>query len=144
MEKSFDENAYSQAYAIVNFLVEEGEIIISQELWETLENKRNVNYTFDLNDIGNIELNPDTEKILTIVFLEFIASEEEKTEIDKAIRILKKAVINEEETIGNELLPIDFSSLKWSKRIKLKMKKLFSINSRNTRWEETSKNGYQK
>ena len=78
MEAIYDAKAYKQAYVISNFLIDTGEIVMTQKLLDTLEARMDKDYYFDMNDINNIELLPDTEKILTQIYLECLAPAKEK------------------------------------------------------------------
>lgn len=130
MKENFNKDAYTQAYIIVKFLLEIGEIVVPENLLNVLEKRRNINYQFDLNDIKNIQLNPDTEKILTIVYIECIANHDDRNKIKKATKTLRKIIINEEEKdekINKKLLPVDINSLKWNEKIKIKLRKMLSL-----------------
>lgn len=96
MDERYDKNACQEAYVIVNFLVENGEIVVSQDLIEFLENNRNTEYKFDLNDINNRELLLDTEKILAKVYIECIATKSEKAKIIKSLKTLHKTILKED------------------------------------------------
>ena len=150
MEENFEKVAYSQCYSIVNFLVEEGEIVVTQNFLDILEQRRDLGYQFDLNDSDSIELHPDTEKILTYVFLECVATSDEKNKIVNAVRTLKSIITDESEEVEEgSLLPIDVTRLKWSDRVKLKLKKILSLgihmkNAGNANMEENLENVYNK
>ena len=150
MEENFEKVAYSQCYSIVNFLVEEGEIVGTQNFLDILEQRRDLGYQFDLNDSDSIELHPDTEKILTYVFLECVATSDEKNKIVNAVRTLKSIITDESEEVEEgSLLPIDVTRLKWSDRVKLKLKKILSLgihmkNAGNANMEENLENVYNK
>lgn len=132
MDDKYSSNAYTQAYVIVNYLLEMGEIIVPENLIKTLEDKRNIEYKFDLNDLKNIQLHPDTEKILTIVYLECIANSDEKKKIIKSIKYLRKTIIKEDLDKENsiECLPMDVNSLKWIDKIKIKINAIGFLSKR--------------
>lgn len=130
MAKEYDKNAYAQSYVIVNYLLELGEIIVPDKLMNILENKRNKNYKYDINDLNQIELLPDTEKILTEVFLECLVNKEEKKEIENSVANLRKLIINEQIEVQEENnLPLNLATLKLTERFKIAIKKIWNISS---------------
>ena len=88
----FNENACQEAYTIVNYLIETSNIVVPQKIMSVLEIGRNINHSFDLNDISKRELHPDTEKILTEIYMECIATQSEKNKINKAIKTLNSTI----------------------------------------------------
>lgn len=125
MFENFDENAYKQAYVIINYLVNSGEIVISQEFINKIEQKMNKDYYFDLNDIKSVKILPDTEKILAVVYLEYILSEKERTKVSNFTSKLKKIIVKEEkQEIG--LITQDLSELSVFEKLKVKFNKLLA------------------
>ena len=117
MEYNFNENAYQEAYEIINFLVDAGEIVVPQKTLDVLEKGRNINHSFNLNDINRKTLHPDTEKILTSVYLECIATNKEKSKINKAVKVLRKTIIQEE-----GVKPVtSLATITWSDKIRAKL-----------------------
>ena len=55
MEAIYDAKAYKQAYVISNFLIDTGEIVMTQKLLDTLEARMDQDYYFD-NILSKIEL----------------------------------------------------------------------------------------
>lgn len=130
MQEIYDANAYKQAYIISNFLIDNGEIVMEQKLLDTLEKRMNKDYYFDMNDINNIELLPDTEKILTQIYLECLASAKEKEKIFKLTKELKKIILNEDNKNANEqksLILADLTGLKFFEKIRIKLNRLISF-----------------
>lgn len=130
MSKEIDKNAYAQSYIIVNYLLQIGEIIVPERLINNIDSKRNKDYKFDINDINKVEILPDTEKILTEVFLECIATSKEKEQINLLVSNLRKLIINEpiEET-QKELLPMSLATLKWTEKFKIAIKKFLMMSN---------------
>lgn len=128
MEK-FEENAYTQAYVIINFLVDIGEIVISNNILENIEKNMNRDYYFNLNDINKTTLLPDTEKILSFIFEDCVVTDKERDIIEKASKEIKRVIEKEE---NQESLLLDLNSLKWSEKFKMKIKKLLKLYKINT------------
>lgn len=130
MEAIYDAKAYKQAYVISNFLIDTGEIVMTQKLLDTLEARMDKDYYFDMNDINNIELLPDTEKILTQIYLECLAPAKEKEKILKLTKELKKIILNEDDKNANEqksLILADLTGLKFFEKIRIKLNRLISF-----------------
>lgn len=120
-----DSKAYSQAYEIIKFLLKNGDIVISENLANNIEQRRDKGYNFNINDIKETELLEDTKKILCVVYLEGIA--ENKEELIKNVEIIKKLVLKDtsiEEEINKELLPLNTKDLKLKDKILIALKKL--------------------
>lgn len=120
-----DSKAYSQAYEIIKFLLKNGDIVISENLANNIEQRRDKEYNFNINDIKETELLEDTKKILCVVYLEGIA--ENKEELIKNVEIIKKLVLKDtsiEEEINKELLPLNTKDLKLKDKILIALKKL--------------------
>lgn len=120
-----DSKAYSQAYEIIKFLLKNGDIVISENLANNIEERRDNDYVFNINDIKETELLEDTKKILCVVYLEGIA--ENKEELIKNVEIIKKLVLKDtsiEEVVNKELLPLNAKDLKLRDKILIAIKKL--------------------
>ena len=120
-----DSKAYSQAYEIIKFLLKNGDIVISENLANNIEQRRDKGYNFNINDIKETELLEDTKKILCVVYLEGIA--ENKEEILKNVDTIKKLILNDvskQEEINKELLPLNTKDLKLKDKILIALKKL--------------------
>ena len=139
--KTYNSNAYTQAYVMTNFLVETGEIVISENLIDTIENRMNKNYYFDLNDIKQAEIMEDTEKILTQVYLECMVDEKEKTKITKLSNQLQNLILEEEELKENQaLLPVKSNDLSFFEKLKITFNKLNTIFGKADKKENTTCN----
>lgn len=120
-----DSKAYSQAYEIIKFLLKNGDIVISENLANNIEKRRDKDYVFNINDIKETELLEDTKKILCAVYLEGMA--EHKEEILKNVDTIKKLILNDvskQEEINKELLPLNAKDLKLRDKILIAIKKL--------------------
>ena len=129
MEKDFDKDAYAQSYVIISFLLQTGEIVVSEKLMNKLESNKNPDYKFNINDINKISILPDTEKILTYAFLECMINAKEKQQIYSLVSNLRSLIINEknEEITKENVLPMDLATLKWSEKFKIAIKKLLIL-----------------
>ncbi len=96
MASNFNKDACQEAYEIVNFLLQRGEIVVPNKIMDVLENNRNTNHKFDLNDIQHIKLHPETELILTAVYIECMTTEAEKNKISKAVSTLQSVITKKE------------------------------------------------
>ena len=72
----FDRKALTQVYEI---LIEYEDSIenIPKNMMKVIENNRDKEYVFDINEIENIELMEDTKRILTYIYTEFLSIGEE-------------------------------------------------------------------
>ena len=123
--KRYNANAYKQAYVIINFLIDYGEIVVPTVLLDNIENRMNKNYYFDLNDIKQIDLLEDTEKILTEIYLECMINKSEKNKIKKLAGQLKSIILEEKNLEENKnLLPMNLKGLSFFERLKIKFNKL--------------------
>ena len=130
MKQTYDKNAYKQAYVIANFLIEHMGIVMPQNLLDVLENRMHNSYYFDINDINTVQLLPDTEKILTKIYLECLVKEKEKEKIYKLTRELKVIIEDKQLTTeskkDNALLAIDTADFSFWEKIKIKFNRLIT------------------
>lgn len=128
MNKEYDKNAYEQSYVIVNYLLQTGEIVVSENLMNNIEINRNKDYRFNINDLNIIDLLPDTEKILTDVYMESIATAEERITINELVSKLHEIIKNEPiEEAQSNLAPLNLMELKWTEKFRIAIKKLLYI-----------------
>ena len=128
MDMEFNKNACAQGYVIINYLMQTGEIVVSEKLMNYLEINRNKDYNYSINDLNTIKLLPDTEKILTEVYLESIATAEERETITELVSRLKEIIKNEPiEEVQTSLAPMSMTELKWSEKFKIAIKRLLYI-----------------
>lgn len=145
MKNKYDKDACAQSYVIINYLVQTGEIVISEKLITELELNMNKNYSFSINDLNKIELLPDTEKILTEVYLESVATDEERKNIEELVlklkQIIKKEPIEEAQGV---LAPLNLTELKWSEKFKIAIKRLlYIVNPARRTYSNEEKNRQQ-
>lgn len=97
-----DKRAYSEVNYIINNMPEEMKSKIPDYVIINIQNKMDKDYVVKIKDIEYDELLPDTEKILAVLYADYIAPEEEirfikdteKRIKDKKIQEINKNVIN--------------------------------------------------
>lgn len=97
-----DKRAYSEVNYIINNMPEEMKSKIPDDIITNIQNKMDKEYIVSFKDIEYDELLPDTEKILAVLYADYIAPEEEirfikdteKRIKDKKIQEINKNVIN--------------------------------------------------
>lgn len=97
-----DKRAYSEVNYIINNMPEEMKSKIPDDVIINIQNKMDKDYVVKIKDIEYDELLPDTEKILAVLYADYIAPEEEirfikdteKRIKDKKIQEINKNVIN--------------------------------------------------
>ena len=97
--------AYTQAYCVLQMLSEEEKKKIPEKLIEAIRNRMDDEYQFevDTEDEGEPELLVDTEKILSVVYTDYLATDEEK----KAIKNKEIKYMLEKEKKKQEKYPIE-------------------------------------
>lgn len=97
-----DRRAYSEANYIINSMPEKMKNKIPDDIITNIQNKMDKDYVVKIKDIEYDELLPDTEKILAVLYADYIAPEEEirfikdteKRIKNKKIQEINKNVIN--------------------------------------------------
>lgn len=72
-----DRRAYSEANYIINSMPEKMKNKIPDDIITNIQNKMDKDYVVKIKDIEYDELLPDTEKILAVLYADYIAPEEE-------------------------------------------------------------------
>ena len=86
-----DKKAYTEVFYIINEMSEELRSKIPNEIIKNIENKMDRNYDFNIeDDIENAELLEDTEKILSVLYTDYFATNEERELIKNKEKILKE------------------------------------------------------
>lgn len=85
-----ESRAYTQAYVIIDNLSEELKKKIPQKIINAIKSKMDSSYQFNIEDedIENIELLEDTEKLLSVIYTDYLATEEERKIIKGKERII--------------------------------------------------------
>lgn len=97
-----DKRAYSEVNYIINNMPEEMKSKIPDDVIINIQNRMDKDYVVKIKDIEYDELLPDTEKILAVLYADYIAPEEEirfikdteKRIKNKKIQEINKNVIN--------------------------------------------------
>lgn len=97
--------AYTQAYCVLQMLSEEDKKKIPEKLIEAIKNKMDSEYQFevDTEDEKEPKLLVDTEKILSVVYTDYLATDEEK----KVIKNKEMKYMLEKEKEKQEKYPTD-------------------------------------
>ena len=88
-----DCKAYTQAYYIIENLSYEIKSKIPDKIINAIKSKMDITYDFKIDDenIENMQLLEDTEKLLSVIYTDYIANEDEKTVIrNKELFLLKE------------------------------------------------------
>ncbi|MBE5813279.1 MAG: hypothetical protein E7314_06480 [Clostridiales bacterium] len=73
----YDSKVYTEVYEIINIFPSKERKKIPVKWYQLIESKRDKDYEFDARD-ENVILLPDTEKILSVIYTDYLASEEER------------------------------------------------------------------
>lgn len=89
-----DKRAYTEVYKLIEILPEEQKRKIPKDLIDVIKNNMDTSYKFEIDteNIEEIELLEDTEKILSVIYTDYLATEEERKIIKnkEKISLLKK------------------------------------------------------
>lgn len=90
-----DKRAYTQAYRMIEILPEKEKKKIPDNLIMGIKNNMDESYEFEIDDenLDDIELLDDTEKILSVIYTDYLATDEEK----KIIKNKEMAILREKE-----------------------------------------------
>ncbi len=103
-----DRRACSEVNYIINQMPQEMKVKIPTDVIKNIQSNMDKDYIVELKDIEYDELLPDTEKILAVLYTDYIAPEEERKVIkdtekrikEKKIQEINKNVINPFEKIN--------------------------------------------
>lgn len=87
-----DSKAYTEAFCIINLMTDEMRNKIPEKIMKNIQERLDKDYEFniDKHDIENVELLEDTEKILSVLYTDYLSTEEER-----------KVILNKENVIAN-------------------------------------------
>lgn len=89
-----DKRAYAEVYKLIEILPEEQKRKIPKDLIDVIKKNMDTSYKFEIDteNIEEIELLEDTEKILSVIYTDYLATEEERKIIKnkEKISLLKK------------------------------------------------------
>lgn len=85
-----DSKAYTEVYNIINCMSDKYKKKIPNRLIEAIRYKMDKTYEFkiDKNNMNNLKLMDDTEKILSIIYTDYISSDEERKIIKNKEKII--------------------------------------------------------
>ncbi len=95
-----DSRAYTEVNYIINEMSSEMKNKIPSQILRNIENRMDKNYDFRIEEeeFENAELLEDTEKILSVLYTDYLASDEEKIIIKNKEKILEN---KKKETLAN-------------------------------------------
>lgn len=131
-----DRKAYSEVNYIINEMPEEMKNKIPDNAIINIQNKMDNEYIVQIKDIEYDELLPETEKLLAVLYADYIATEEERKLIkntekrikDKKIQEINKNIINPFEKFTKNATNqsvITIKKKKWYEKIFSWIKKCF-------------------
>ena len=136
--EKMDRRAYTEVNYIINEMPDEMKNKIPKEVEANIQNKMDRNYVVQIDDIEDAKLLPDTEKILAVLYADYLATEDEKKSIknmedkikNKKIQEINKNVINPFENKENSIKNNNISLIKrkkdkWYEKIIKWIKKKF-------------------
>ena len=83
-----DSKAYTQVNYIIQNMSEELKKNIPQKLMSVIEKNKDNEYKIEVENIEDLDLLDDTQKILSVIYIDYIASDEEKLIIKNKERII--------------------------------------------------------
>lgn len=86
---SLNPKAYTQVSYIINNMSSELKNKIPKEIISMIEKRKDSSYNIDVENIEDLDLLEDTEKILSVIYTDYIATVEEKEIIKNKEKIVK-------------------------------------------------------
>ena len=86
---SLNPKAYAQVSYIINNMSSELKKKIPKEIISTIEKRKDSSYKINVENIEDLKLLEDTEKILSVIYTDYIATVEEKKIIKNKEKIVK-------------------------------------------------------
>lgn len=88
--------AYTEVFYIVNLMSEEMRSKIPEKIFNNIKSRMDNKYEFliDEDEIESVELLEDTEKILSVLYTDYLATEEEREIILNKEKIISKSKIS--------------------------------------------------
>lgn len=86
---SLNPKAYTQVSYIINNMSSELKNRIPKEIISMIEKRKDSSYNIDVENIEDLDLLEDTEKILSVIYTDYIATAEEKEIIKNKEKIVK-------------------------------------------------------
>ena len=137
----FNRQALKEVYEIINDYDEEDLKRIPEKIMKVIEDNMDNEYVFDIDNLDNIDLLPDTKRILTYLYTEFIAQGEErdllkqieKVQYDKYINhkrqrqenIFEQEKLSKEQNELENILPAEHKEESFFYKVRLFIQKYF-------------------
>lgn len=86
---SLNPKAYTQVSYIINNMSSELKNKIPKEIISMIEKRKDSSYNIDVENIEDLNLLEDTEKILSVIYTDYIATVEEKEIIKNKEKIVR-------------------------------------------------------
>ena len=105
MSKIDDANAYTEVYEILNCLTEEEYEKIPPEFIEVIEENRNKNYKYEINEEQDLSKQPmlrDTKAILLLVFRDYLATPDQRKIVDEWLQADRENIERQKEENYNK------------------------------------------
>lgn len=131
VETSFDRRALAEVYNVLIMLDKENFDKIPKKMIQAIKNNMDTEYDVQWNEIENGKLLEDTEKILSVLYTDYLATPEEKNIIMQLENLrykdcypvfknrVKKENINEEKEL------VEVKKEKWFMKLFYKVKKFY-------------------
>ena len=90
--------AYTEVFCIINLMTDEMKTKIPEKIMKNIQERMDINYEFYIyeEDIEDAELLEDTEKILSVLYTDYLSTDEERKIILNKERILLNSKNNTE------------------------------------------------
>lgn len=90
--------AYTEVFCIINLMTDEMKTKIPEKIMKNIQERMDINYEFYIHeeDIEDAELLEDTEKILSVLYTDYLSTDEERKIILNKERILLNSKNNTE------------------------------------------------
>lgn len=126
----FNRQALKEVYEIINDYDEEDLKRIPEKIMRVIEDNMDSEYDFDIDNLENIDLLPDTKKIITYLYTEFIAQGEERELLKQIEKIQYDKYINHkkqkrENIFEQEKLSMEQNELETTLPVELKKGSFF-------------------
>ena len=126
--------AYTEVFCIINLMTDEMKTKIPEKIMKNIQERMDINYEFYIyeEDIEDAELLEDTEKILSVLYTDYLSTDEERKIILNKERIL----LNSKNNTENKTVEIKdvFSKNKISEQDDIASNTKELINAKKENW----------
>ena len=99
----FNRQALKEVYEIINDYDEEELERIPEKIMRVIEDNMDNEYVFDIDNLDNNDLLPDTKRILTYLYTEFIAQGEERDLLKQIEKVQYEKYINHKRQVQENI-----------------------------------------